>query len=283
MAWLEERWLGFPIGPADAAAGAASCRSCRQRSSSISGAAATSATDPTPASAERAVGRRVRRRAARVGLGRRRHRRQGRRTPGWRRHGQHRRADPRRRRRTQPVDVVVGALAVVNANGSVVDPSTRPAVGADRARATADRPTSRARRPARDRPTAGPTATAPGSLNTTIGVVATSAALTKAEVGKFASVAHDGMARAIRPAHSMFDGDTIFGLATGARRAARTRETRLRVPGVAQRVRSTCCSPRRPRRSPPPAPTPCSAQPRSASLPSYFDLCPSARPHVNAR
>ena len=40
-------------------------------------------------------------------------------------------------------------------------------------------------------------------------------ALTKAEVGKFASVAHDGLARAIRPAHSMFDGDTIFGLATG--------------------------------------------------------------------
>ena len=71
---------------------------------------------------------------------------------------------------------------------------------------------------------------ATGSLNTTIGVVATSAALSKAEVGKFASVAHDGMARAIRPAHSMFDGDTIFGLATGEVELTGA-ETRLRVPG----------------------------------------------------
>ena len=48
-------------------------------------------------------------------------------------------------------------------------------------------------------------------------VVATSAALSKAVVGMLAGVAHDGMARAIRPVHSMFDGDTIFGLATGTR------------------------------------------------------------------
>ena len=54
-----------------------------------------------------------------------------------------------------------------------------------------------------------------GALNTTIGVVATSAALSKAETSKMADVAHDGLARAIRPAHSMFDGDTVFGLATG--------------------------------------------------------------------
>jgi L-aminopeptidase/D-esterase-like protein len=53
------------------------------------------------------------------------------------------------------------------------------------------------------------------SLNTTIGVVATSAALSKSEVSKMADVAHDGLARAIRPAHGMFDGDTIFGLAVG--------------------------------------------------------------------
>ena len=45
--------------------------------------------------------------------------------------------------------------------------------------------------------------------------MATSARLTKAEAGKVASVAHDGLARAVRPAHSMVDGDTIFGLATG--------------------------------------------------------------------
>ena len=53
------------------------------------------------------------------------------------------------------------------------------------------------------------------SLNTTIGVVATTASLTKSETTKMADVAHDGLARAIRPAHSMFDGDTVFGLATG--------------------------------------------------------------------
>ena len=52
-------------------------------------------------------------------------------------------------------------------------------------------------------------------LNTTIGVIATSGRLTKAEVSKLASVGHDGIARAVRPSHSMFDGDTIFAMATG--------------------------------------------------------------------
>ena len=55
----------------------------------------------------------------------------------------------------------------------------------------------------------------PGT-NTTIGVVATNATLTSAEVNRVAEMAHDGMARAIRPAHTMFDGDTLFALATGA-------------------------------------------------------------------
>ncbi|MDK9708256.1 MAG: P1 family peptidase [Desulforhopalus sp.] len=51
--------------------------------------------------------------------------------------------------------------------------------------------------------------------NTTIGIVATNAALSKAQATKLASMAHNGYARAIRPAHTMFDGDTIFTLATG--------------------------------------------------------------------
>jgi L-aminopeptidase/D-esterase-like protein len=59
--------------------------------------------------------------------------------------------------------------------------------------------------------------TGPTGLNTTIGVVATDAALSKAECRRMATVAHDGLARAVRPAHSMFDGDTVFALATGAR------------------------------------------------------------------
>ena len=50
---------------------------------------------------------------------------------------------------------------------------------------------------------------------TVIGVVATNARLDKEQVNKVAQMAHDGLARAIRPAHTMFDGDTIFALATG--------------------------------------------------------------------
>jgi L-aminopeptidase/D-esterase-like protein len=46
-------------------------------------------------------------------------------------------------------------------------------------------------------------------------VVATDAVLTKAQALKVAQMAHDGLARAIRPAHTMFDGDTVFCLATG--------------------------------------------------------------------
>lgn len=53
------------------------------------------------------------------------------------------------------------------------------------------------------------------SGNTVIGVVATNAMLTKDEANKLASLGHDGLARAVRPAHTTFDGDTIFTMATG--------------------------------------------------------------------
>ncbi len=56
---------------------------------------------------------------------------------------------------------------------------------------------------------------APPPTNTVIGVVATNARLSKEEVNAVASAAHDGIARAVRPAHTPFDGDTIFALATG--------------------------------------------------------------------
>ena len=59
----------------------------------------------------------------------------------------------------------------------------------------------------------GESQTRPGE-NTTIGVVATNADLTKAQANKLASVAHDGLAMAVRPAHLMSDGDTIFALST---------------------------------------------------------------------
>ena len=51
--------------------------------------------------------------------------------------------------------------------------------------------------------------------NTTIGVVATNAMLSKAAANKVASMAHNGLSRTIRPVHTMYDGDTIFCMATG--------------------------------------------------------------------
>ena len=54
-----------------------------------------------------------------------------------------------------------------------------------------------------------------GGENTTIGVVATNATLTKAQATKMAQMAQDGLARAVYPAHTPWDGDTIFSLATG--------------------------------------------------------------------
>ena len=53
-------------------------------------------------------------------------------------------------------------------------------------------------------------------LATTIGVIATDATLTKAQCSKVAGTGHDGLARAINPVHTMFDGDTLFTMATGS-------------------------------------------------------------------
>jgi L-aminopeptidase/D-esterase-like protein len=49
--------------------------------------------------------------------------------------------------------------------------------------------------------------------------VGTNASLNKEEANKVAQMAHDGLARAVRPAHTLFDGDTLFALATGQKRA----------------------------------------------------------------
>jgi L-aminopeptidase/D-esterase-like protein len=122
------------------------------------------------------------------------------------------------------LDVTVGALAVVNANGSAVNPLT--GLPWERRCFQLRRPSSAERQSLVEvlDGQANP------RLNTTIGIVATSAQLTKAEVSKLASVAHDGLARAVRPAHSMFDGDTVFGLATGTDLMT-SESTTLRVPG----------------------------------------------------
>ncbi|MEZ5319323.1 MAG: P1 family peptidase [Vicinamibacterales bacterium] len=105
--------------------------------------------------------------------------------------------------------LIVAALVVVNAVGSVVDPRTGQPVAGVR---TADglgleNPWDLVRR--------GITPASPAGGNTTLGVVATNARLTKAEARKVARMAQDGFARAIVPSHTPSDGDTIFTLATG--------------------------------------------------------------------
>ena len=110
-----------------------------------------------------------------------------------------------------PDGLIVAALVVVNAAGDVIDPATGQVVAG--ARAEDGRSLADVRRLMR----AGlATADRPGE-NTTLGVVATNARLTKAQAAKVAQMAHDGLARAISPVHTPIDGDTIFALATGTR------------------------------------------------------------------
>ena len=107
--------------------------------------------------------------------------------------------------------VIVGAIVAVNAGGSTVNPKTGELYGAyleigDEFAIYSD-----------------PDALASANVdtdsepvkNTTIACIATNVKLTKAQAKKIAEMAHDGMARAIRPSHTMFDGDTIFVLGTG--------------------------------------------------------------------
>ncbi len=119
--------------------------------------------------------------------------------------------------------VIVGALVAVNAFGDVIDPKNGEIVAGLRSAEV------------------GPLHLgAPGyfgdtqelmksfigrtvlnfatKANTVLAVVAVNADLTKAETNKMAQMAHDGLARTIRPAHTMLDGDTIFALATGGKK-----------------------------------------------------------------
>lgn len=74
--------------------------------------------------------------------------------------------------------------------------------------------------------------------NTVIGVVATNAKLNKEQVNKVAQMAHDGLAQAVRPAHTMWDGDTIFALATGEKTANVTAIGAYAADMVAQAIRN---------------------------------------------
>ncbi|HEY3993529.1 MAG TPA: P1 family peptidase [Ktedonobacteraceae bacterium] len=105
-------------------------------------------------------------------------------------------------------EIIVGAIVVVNAAGDVIDPNTQQVVAGAR------------------NPLGGYIFNSPMG-NTTIAVVATNAALSKEEANKVAQMAHNGLAQTLRPAHTMFDGDTIFTLALGER------EERLSDPNSA--------------------------------------------------
>ncbi|OBJ46435.1 P1 family peptidase [Mycobacterium colombiense] len=117
--------------------------------------------------------------------------------------------------RVLPSGVTVGAVAVVNSAGEVVDRGTGLPWMADLTREFGLRPPPAeqidvfAQLPSPSNPVDNP-------LNTVIAVVATDAALSSAACRRVAIAAHDGLARSIRPAHTPVDGDTVFVLATGS-------------------------------------------------------------------
>lgn len=111
-----------------------------------------------------------------------------------------------------PSGLTVGAVVAVNAAGDIIDPTTGQVVAGMRT------PDGKRLADVRTllRSGALPPATAPrAGANTTIAVVATNARMTKADINRVASMADDGLARAISPSHTTGDGDTVFALATG--------------------------------------------------------------------
>jgi L-aminopeptidase/D-esterase-like protein len=107
-----------------------------------------------------------------------------------------------------PSGLTVGAIVAVNAVGDIIDPDTGKVVAGAR---TPDNRLADARTLVR---TGAASRSQPGQ-NTTIGVVATNASLSKALAHRVALMAEDGLARAIYPSHTQGDGDTVFSLATG--------------------------------------------------------------------
>jgi L-aminopeptidase/D-esterase-like protein len=112
---------------------------------------------------------------------------------------------------------VVAALAVVNAAGSPVDPATGLLHGT-RAGLPGEFPAVEVGPAALEQLRAAPRPPGLGTA-TTLAVVATDVTLDKAGCARLATMGHDGLARAIAPAHTATDGDAVFGLSTAARPA----------------------------------------------------------------
>lgn len=173
--------------------------------------------------------------------------------------------------------VVVGALAVVNPAGSpvqlpdgallgssAVPPElTRPGVPTE-AEAQALRDRLAAAEAAR---TAGD-ATARPRMNTTLAVVASDARLDPAGTWRVAAAGHDGLARALRPVHTMLDGDAVFALATGTVAVAATDHAAVQAAAadaVLLAVLDAVLAARAVRTT-------------TIDVPGYLDLCPSTAP-----
>lgn len=112
-----------------------------------------------------------------------------------------------------PNGLVVAAIVAVNAVGDVVDPMNGRVVAGVRTedgKSLAD-----ARSLLRSGALLRPRAPVQAGRNTTIGVIATNAKLSKTEANRVALMADDGLARAISPSHTTADGDTVFAIATG--------------------------------------------------------------------
>ena len=118
-------------------------------------------------------------------------------------------------------ELVVGALAAVNAVGEVLDEHGEVLAG------------SRLDPPEEPEEPAGP----PAGTNTTLVVVATNVRLTRERAHLLARASHEGLSGAIRPAHTIWDGDTVFSLATGEVEADQRRIEELAVEAVMEAIR----------------------------------------------
>jgi L-aminopeptidase/D-esterase-like protein len=118
-------------------------------------------------------------------------------------------------------ELVVGAVVAVNALGEILDEDGGLLAAARTGPGDGEQ---------------GPAAP-PWPTNTTIGVVATNARLSKERVHLLALACHDGLERAIRPCHTIFDGDTVFTLATGEVEAEQALVEALAERVVAEAVR----------------------------------------------
>jgi L-aminopeptidase/D-esterase-like protein len=128
-------------------------------------------------------------------------------------------------------DLVVGAIVAVNCNGDVCDPATGELLAGT---LTEDK-----------KRIAGAMGLLLGrkdgyrevfACNTTIGVVATNAALTKSTAMRVAMMAHDGLARTINPVHTLADGDVVFCLGTGTLNTGIDRVGALAAAAMAEAV-----------------------------------------------